>query len=245
MMVKKVSGFIGYPPMFHPHGELIFVIKGSIKTVVDGEEHLLQAGEISLLFPYLTHSYEANPEAETIILLFDPSATAFNRLLLTHKPLCHYTDGRAFQAMLERAFFMAENGRIKTATGYLNAILGELFEILPMVENSVSSDNAVVRILEYCGEHFAEEITVKQLSDHLFLSESYISKIFSEKLKYGFREYINSLRIDKAQSLLERSDRKIIDIMNECGFSNQSSFNRVFRKICGLSPKEYRKNLLR
>lgn len=241
----KVSSFIGYPPMFHTHGELIYVIKGSIQTVVDGKEHTLSAGEISLLFPYLTHSYETNPNAEAIILLFDPSATVFNRILLTHKPLCHYTDGHALLPMLERAVVMAKRGRIKAAVSYLNVILGELFEVLILVENPEPSDNAVVRILEYCSEHFSENITVKQISEALYLSQSYISKIFSDKLKYSFREYINSLRIDKARALLEQTDKKIIDIMNDCGFSNQSSFNRVFRTICGLSPKEYRKGLLR
>ena len=61
LSAKKVSGFQGYPPMFHTHAELIYVMKGSINTIVDGQTHILQEGELLLLFPYLTHSYNNAP----------------------------------------------------------------------------------------------------------------------------------------------------------------------------------------
>ena len=89
----KVSGFHGYPPMFHTHGELIFVLKGSIRISVDGDSYLLREGEMTIVFPYLTHSYEDAPEADALIILFDPIATAFDNTFLTKKPVCHHTDG--------------------------------------------------------------------------------------------------------------------------------------------------------
>ena len=82
---------------------------------------------------------------------------------------------------------------------------------------------------------------LKSVSDALFVSPSYISKIFAQKLKYSFREYINSLRIHKAKALLADPNRRIVDVMMDCGFQNQSSFNRVFLEICGISPREYQK----
>ena len=72
---------------------------------------------------------------------------------------------------------------------------------------------------------------------------SYVSKIFSDKLRYGFREYINSLRINKARALLAESSLPISEIMYACGFSNQSSFNRVFQEFCGCTPREYKNRL--
>ncbi len=240
LMAKKVTGFRGFPPMFHTHGELIFVLKGSIHMTVDGNEYDLREGEIALLFPYLTHSYDDAPDTEAIIILFDPDVIAFDKTFLTKKPACHYTDGGAFGEMLQRAVDLTECGRIKTALGYINAVIGELLELLPLEDADRIGEDVIAKILEYCTEHFTENITVKQIAEDLYVSQSYISKIFSNKLKYGFREYINAMRIDKARSLLENSNKKIVDIMYECGFENQSSFNRVFRSICGVSPKEYR-----
>ena len=240
----RIKGFCGYPPMFHTHGEMIYVMKGSLPTVVDGKEHILREGELCLLFPYLTHFYENAPDAEVLLILFDPEVTAFDRLLLSQKPSYHYTDGRDFYQMLDRAVTLLAEKKVKTALGYLNAVIGELLERLPLEAADRLSGDSTTRILGYCAEHFAEEITVRQMAEKLYISESYISKIFSEKLKYGFREYINALRIDKAKSLLEHSDKKIVDVMYECGFRNQSSFNRIFRAACGVSPREYKNGAL-
>lgn len=96
------------------------------------------------------------------------------------------------------------------------------------------------KILLYCAEHFSEEISVKSISGALYVSRSYVTKIFSSKLKFPFREYINILRISKAKKLLDDTDKRIIDIMYECGFQNQSSFNRVFYKQCNMTPQEFR-----
>lgn len=236
----RVKGFIGYPPMFHPHGELIYVIKGSIRTVVDGCEHQLSEGELATVFPYQTHSYDSSPDAEAIIILISPNLTAFDNTLITKKPICHYTDGRAFYNMLDRAVVLIRNGRTKTALGYLNAIVGELLEIMDFEDVDAIEEDTSVKILEYCTEHFCESISVKSISDALYISQSYVSKIFSNKLKCSFREYINLLRIEKAKSMLENKNCKIVDVMLECGFENQSSFNRVFKDICGVTPYQYK-----
>lgn len=238
---RRVQGFKGWPPMFHTHAELLYVIKGCIRTTVDGHVHILREGELLVLFPYLPHSYDNAPDAEAIVILFDPMVVAFDNTMLTKKPVCHYTDGRTYFPMLDRAVALLSQGKVKTALGYLNAVIGELLEIMPLVDADSNTGDTAAKILEYCTEHFAEDITIKSVADALYISQSYVSKIFSNKLKYSFREYINFLRINKAKSLLQHSDKRIVEVMFECGFKNQSSFNRIFRSSCGISPQEYRK----
>lgn len=236
-----VSGFRGYPPMFHTHGELIYVKKGSINICVDGKTYVLKEGELSVVFPYLPHSYEDAPETDAVIILFDPLATAFDNTFLTQKPLRYYADGRAYDALLHRAVELIKTGKIKTAMGYINAVIGEFLETTTLENDDNAAEDATTKILIYCAEHFAENITIKSMSEALYLSPGYVSKIFSQKLKIGFREYINALRVNMAKSLLKKPELRITDIMLQCGFVNQSSFNRVFRDICGVSPKDYRK----
>ena len=238
-----ISGFRGYPPMFHTHGELIYVEKGCVNICVSGESHVLHEGEMSIVFPYLTHSYEDAPDAEVLLILFDPLATAFDNTFLTKKPNVYYTDGSAYYPMLNRAVTLMENEKFKTAMGYINAVIGEFLETVTLEEADNASEDAVTRILIYCAEHFTENITISSVAEAMYLSPSYVSKIFSQKLKYGFREYINALRINMAMSLLKNPEKRITDIMIACGIANQSSFNRVFRDICGISPKDYRKSL--
>lgn len=242
LSASRVTGFRGYMPMFHPHGELLYVTEGVIPITVDGKSHLLKAGEIAVLFPYLTHSYESAPEASALILLFDPRETAFDNTLLTRKPVCCHTDGAALQPLMDRAVEMAMRDRPKTAMAYTNALLGELLERLPLEPHSGPSGDMTVQLLSYCAEHFAENITVSSLATKLYISESYVSKLFSRQLGCSCREHINNLRIHKAQNLLANTDLSIGQVMTQCGFQNQSSFNRIFREICGVSPRAYRKN---
>lgn len=236
----RAKGFQGYLPMFHPHGELLHVLRGAIPITVDGQTHILQPGQTAVVFPYLTHSYESAPDAEALILLFDPRQTLFDNTLLTKKPTCFFTDIPQLPPLMDRAVTMLKAGRPKTAMAYVSATLGELLEVLPLTDSQGPSGDMTVQLLSYCAEHFAEAITVRTLAEALFISESYVSKLFARNLKCSLREYINDLRVQKAQRLLERTDLSVGQILSTCGFQNQSSFNRVFRKLCGMSPRQYR-----
>lgn len=55
-------------------------------------------------------------------------------------------------------------------------------------------------------------------------------------------DYINIKRIDKAISLLSTTDETILNIATQCGFNNSANFNRIFKKITQLTPKQYRRN---
>jgi len=145
--------------------------------------------------------------------------------------------------MLARAVELIRADRIKTAQGYVNAVMGEFLELVALEHMERGAGDAAVRILAYCAEHFSENITLHQVSEALYISQSHGSKIFARKFKYGFREYINRLRIDKAKKLLEDPEQKILDVMYVCGFQNQSSFNRIFRRLCGVSPRDYRQSV--
>ena len=238
---SRIRGFKGYMPMFHPHGELLYVSEGAIPITVDGKAHLLKAGEMAVIFPYLPHSYESAPEASAMILLFDPRETAFDNTLLTTKPLTCHIETAALVPLMDRGLQMLQKNRPKTAMAYVNAILGELLEVLETVSREGPSGDMTVQLLSYCATHFAEDITVSSVAASLYISESYVSKLFSRQLGCSFRDYINRLRIQEAQHLLETSDLRIGQIMSRCGFKNQSSFNRVFLQITGKSPRDFRK----
>lgn len=232
--------FPEWPPTFHPHAELLYVIEGEIPVTIENVTHNVTAGEMAILFPYLPHSYGGAADAPHVFLIFEPTATAFDNTLLTQKPVRWWREAREFQPLLERMAIMHQKKRSKTTTGYLNVLLGELLEVLELEPRRTTGQNTAARILSYCEDHYLDDITVKSVADALYISESYVSKVFSNKLQCSFRDYINALRIQQARSLLLNTDKKIVDIMLECGFRNQGSFNRVFRKGNALSPGEYR-----
>lgn len=234
------TGFRGYPLMFHHHAELIYVVRGCLHITLEGESFILQEGQLFVLFSYLAHSYEDAPDTQVILMLFDPSVTAFTKTLLDQKPVRPVINGEPFAPMLERAVTLLRHGKHKTATAYLNAVLGEFLECVELDPLPKDHNNMTAKILEYCAEHFAEPLSLQHIANALSVSQSSVSKLFSGRLHCSFRDYINGLRIEQAKTLLQETDQPVTDVMFSCGFTNQSTFNRVFLSICGCSPREYR-----
>jgi len=245
ILAKKVQGFRGFAPMFHAHMEVVYVMRGSIKLRIDGFQHTLTSGQMSVCFPYLIHSYDESPEAEAIILLFSPSVVGeFAHKLMQYKPSVPFVeDASAFLPLLKRIVACRktkDSDNELLATAYISALVGEFLisQSLDAVENMDFS--VAQKILQYCSEHYLEDLSVKQVAQSLHVSESCVTKTFSSKLNCPFRKYINALRLADAKKLLRSTDRKIIDIMLACGFNNQSRFNALFYEDTGLTPREYR-----
>jgi AraC-like DNA-binding protein len=247
IVAKRIKNFRGFPPMFHSHMELIYVMDGEISMTIDGQDRVLKKGELSVLFPYVIHSYEDAPYSDAYILIFEPKIIGLFESELNSKiPVCPFLSGaQSFEPLIERITLLTAQKdpvNVKTAFAYLQAVIGELLGKMPLYQIDSAAENMTKPILLYCSEHFADEdIGIKKIASDLYISQSYGSKVFSVKLKYSFREYINELRISKAKELLRKTDMKIVNVMLECGFKNQSSFNRIFSEITGVSPKEYRR----
>ncbi len=247
LRAKEVENFGGYPPLFHSHCELIYVTEGKIDMSIDGHTRTLSRGEFSVTFPYVTHSYKDSPKAKAIIILFDAASTGvFEGILMTEKPTYPYIDKLPhLLPMFSRIVELTKDDdpvKNKTASVYLSAIIGEVLGVVELTEIETDTQNVSHQILAYCSEHFLDDdISIGKISDVLYVSKSYVSKVFSNKLGYKFREYINILKINHAKKLLSKKEMKILDVMFECGFKNQSSFNRIFLEACGVSPRDYKR----
>jgi AraC-like DNA-binding protein len=89
-------------------------------------------------------------------------------------------------------------------------------------------------------------LSLKAISQSLHVHPSYLSREFSKYFDdLSFGDYIRKLRIEKAIELLKDTKNSLAEIAYLSGFSDQSHFNRIFKKYTGKSPKEYRKDLLR
>jgi YesN/AraC family two-component response regulator len=98
-------------------------------------------------------------------------------------------------------------------------------------------------VLGYIQSHYADELSLALLALRCNLTPSYFSRAFKEKTGTPVFEYINRMRIEKACRLLKRTTMPVIDIALTVGYNNVSFFNRYFRKLNGMSPREYRKHI--
>ena len=91
--------------------------------------------------------------------------------------------------------------------------------------------------------HYPDDISVESVAKALFISESYLSKLFRKELDTSFNEYLNFVRIQKAKEMMVATQLKNYEIAEKTGFHNEKYFSLVFKKIVGISPREYRKQL--
>lgn len=106
---------------------------------------------------------------------------------------------------------------------------------------SQEESSPVTAIKSFIASHYSEEsLSIKDISDHVFLSTSYICTLFKAETGQTLNQYITKYRIDKAKKLLADPRNKISDISSRVGYSDGNYFGKTFKKIVGLSPTEYR-----
>ena len=107
---------------------------------------------------------------------------------------------------------------------------------------SVYSGNSQIisAALQYINKNFKEKISLKAIETNLHVNPSYFSTLFKNEMGITFTDYLNTLKIEYACTLLANSNMSLIDISLSAGFDHQSYFTKVFRKAKGVTPKQYR-----
>lgn len=104
-------------------------------------------------------------------------------------------------------------------------------------------DDYVTRAVKYISENYQKDITIKTVSDKLFISESYLSRLFRIEVSQTFGDYLTYYRIKKACQLLREPEGKIYEIAGAIGYKDQRYFSIIFKKLVGVTPKEFREKL--
>ena len=97
-------------------------------------------------------------------------------------------------------------------------------------------------VVEYIDKNFKNDITLKDVADHVNFSSSYLSKLFKKEMGINFNRYITKIRIDKAKEILINSNISINEIAFSVGYNEPNYFCKVFKKIVNMTPSEYRTN---
>ena len=99
----------------------------------------------------------------------------------------------------------------------------------------------ISRFQEYISDHYMEDLRIDELAEYCHISETHLRRIFTTYMKMSPLEYINTIRIQAACDYLKKTDQPIADIAHKCGFTTNSTFNRNFRQVTGMTPLEWRK----
>ena len=103
------------------------------------------------------------------------------------------------------------------------------------------SDRVIQKVLRLLARNVDKPVTLKDASAAVFLSPKYLSRIFRERTGKRFTEYRIALKIKKAKQLLRKTSQNIARIAERLGYENGETFMKIFKKMTGQTPTEYRK----
>lgn len=105
--------------------------------------------------------------------------------------------------------------------------------------NIVDSTKEVIE--DYLEKHYHQEIALEQLAEYLHFNPNYTSSLFKKIFGKTFISYLTDMRMEKAKSLLKREELRIYEVARMVGYEDERYFQKTFKKITGVTPKEYRK----
>ncbi|OLS40566.1 response regulator [Bacillus sp. MRMR6] len=167
-------------------------------------------------------------------------------MVISNKWFKHYNiSGKVSDDIEARVdLFFEQNGTFQLDP-YKKRIRREISIFLKKVKKNAQqkSSNIIYDIVKYLQENFDRDVKLQEISDQFYISREYISRKFKQEFNVNISDYIVKIRMDKAKSLLKNSQLKIYEIATMIGYQDDKYFRKVFKKVVGVTPNEYREGI--
>ncbi len=251
-----------------PFFRLYLVNEGYAELNISGEIHRLTPGHLYLIPPFTSHSDHCEGEFSLYYVHvyedLTKSISWFDQMQFPVETSSHSLDAALMQRLLDinpgrelKRYdpdsyndsdnlyqSIAENrhqslhAQLET-DGIIRQLLARFFATAtPLTQ---SQDSRIIKALRFIRENIDQKITVRQLASVCCLSEDHFIRLFRQQLRQTPIDYINQKKIEKAQLLMVIKNLNMKDIAYNLSFENVSYFNRLFKKLVGKTPSEYRK----
>lgn len=253
---------------WHPELEILIVEKGTLSITIEGREYAGTPGDVFFVNSGFLHTMYAQAGENTAYnaIVFDPSFLSFQmydyvqshylmpllsgKIKFPEKLEKAETSVPALCQMLQNIISLNEHRhtcyQFETKLSLLSVLMLMYKEnlFIPESERSpkISREQIaqIKEILAYVQEHYQEKILLDDIARAMHLSPKYFSRYFKKQFGRSFTEYVNAFRIERSLSMLENRTYSISDTALQNGFESLSYYVKVFKKIMGITPGEYR-----
>ena len=192
---------ITFPAHLHSAVELIYLLEGSLEVTVQNRTKRIRKDEAALIFPDMVHSYLTTDACLGILCIFSPAyARDYYHLFRKQQPESPFLSSGTRNPDIPLAFGRMLRYRelsLSVSAAWLNLILSFLLsDTVLLPRDSTDSADVGYRLISYVSQHFQEPLTLDSLARELHFNKYYISRVFTARLRCGFYEYVNRLRLD-------------------------------------------------
>jgi len=245
----------------HNAYQIIYICEGSVeitinkKTYAVGAESLIFISHLeshklkAVQFPYKRYLIQIKPDYLSSVII-EPRLVSIlkNRPEnFSHVIKLEHNESVGIETFIRGMY--AETAHepdfsITAIGSYLQLLLITLFrnhkQCFPLADLN-HSVNLVMQVQRYLEEHILEPVSLKDVSKEFYTDMYYLSHLFKKISGYTFKEYLILQRISKAKDLLVYSNDNITQVAMNSGFGNVNHFIRIFKKLEGVTPLQYRK----
>lgn len=259
-MDVQILNRISKAPHFHQEVELVYVMEGELRLYVMEREYHLKRGDLCVINSNEEHRMEAQDEIMTahIFIAYSLIRSVYNGVssfffcnsvsedderyeklrellnqLLKRKMLCEKEPEECRNEYEYLSVFYK-------VLGYLTSNFLKKAKTDAGMSMQQKSQMRTLQINEYIMNNYSQPISLKSLCDTLYLSEGYLSRYFKKIYNMSFSAYLRQIRLSNAMSELMYTDKAILQIALDNGFSSISFFNKVFKEEYGKSPSSLR-----
>lgn len=249
---------------FHNYLEIGFCYEGQGRMLLGEEEVRFSGREFSVIPPNYPHTTDSDLGTISRWEYLFIDVEGFLRSFLDTPVKAD----KVIQRIYSKALFLEENQSpsisakilkimnimrdgeefyLEEAKGILASLLVEIARLNRRSEEERVEEekgkltNMITRVQDFVSYHYMEDIKVKDLAQSCHISETHFRRVFTSYMKMSPLEYINTVRINTACELLETTDAPVADVAHKCGFTTNSTFNRNFKQLMGVTPLEWRK----
>ena len=232
-----------YSVITHTHEvcELLFFEKGNALYTVEGKTYSLSKNNLIITRPGDRHSIvpEKNSSYKRYDVLFDEKTlfTSLESVISKDIDVINFDGNSTIIQLFKKMNFYCEHFEGDELRKILFNLVEEIFYNIKISESvkDYSENQYIKSALKYIDENLTENIDVTSMCRELFVSKSYLHKLFIRHMQITPKKYILSKRLNLAQRAL-RAGEKPTEIYSQCGFNDYSSFYRDYKKHFKTSP---------
>ena len=235
----------------HSTHELLYILQGGGKYIVEGVEYPLHSHTLLLMHPYEYHYVcpDASQPYERTVIHFDKALLP--EFLQSHDLLCKHGGNyfplqsidhpiRATYALMENLVALSGDGMQRTpeAEALLHSLTTQIILLLTQekpAEASTQNSELVLQIIEYLNNHLCEDISLEAIAHELFISKYHLCRVFRAHTGASIFTYFTTKRMARARQMLADGE-SATTVATHLGFRDYSTFYRAYRKQFGESP---------
>lgn len=247
--MEQCAPLYSFGPAIRPNYLLHYVLDGKGYYYVNNEKYEVNKNEGFLICPNVVTFYQADEENPWTYLWIGIDgekvetylkAAGLNNDTLIFK----YNDGDLLKEYILE--MLKHNTSSSSDSLKIEGLLYMFFSELakqnksdPIHKNDINN-NYINKAIEFIQNNYHNSIKVTDIANYICLNRSYLTSIFQSNLNMSPQKFLMKFRITKAAELLYNTDLPIANIAYSCGYSDPLAFSKTFKKIKGVSPKQYR-----